>query len=120
MGRASRLALAAVMAGGAWAIRDWWWPQREEEGLAGRVALVTGGSRGLGFLLAREFGREGCRVAICARDPQELAAAAEDLRALGVQALTVRCDVTDVGQVERMIAEVTEKLGRVDILVNNA
>jgi NAD(P)-dependent dehydrogenase (short-subunit alcohol dehydrogenase family) len=120
MGRASRLALAAVMAGGAWAIRDWWWPQREEEGLAGRVALVTGGSRGLGFLLARELAREGCRVAICARHPEQLEEAARLLGAEGLEALTLTCDVSDRSQVEDMLGRVRAELGPVDVLVNNA
>jgi NAD(P)-dependent dehydrogenase (short-subunit alcohol dehydrogenase family) len=120
MGRASRLALAAVMAGGAWAIRDWWWRQREEEGLAGRVALVTGGSRGLGFLLARELAREGCRVAICARHPEQLEEAARLLGAEGLEALTLTCDVSDRSQVEDMLGRVRAELGPVDVLVNNA
>lgn len=88
--------------------------------LSGQVALITGGSRGLGFLLAREFGRQGCRVAIGARDEIELKQAKSDLEALGIQALTVRCDVSDRAQVEQMVAAVTRQWGGVDILVNNA
>jgi NAD(P)-dependent dehydrogenase (short-subunit alcohol dehydrogenase family) len=92
---------------------------REEE-LRGQVALVTGGSRGLGLLLARELAREGCRVAICARDERELERAREALEARGAEALAMRCDVTDRVQVDEFVEAVTRRFGRVDVLVNNA
>lgn len=89
--------------------------------LNGQVALITGGSRGLGLLLAREFGRAGCRVAICARDPQELEEARKHLRAWGMRKVfTYPCDITDEVQVKLMLAGVEASLGRIDILVNNA
>jgi NAD(P)-dependent dehydrogenase (short-subunit alcohol dehydrogenase family) len=119
MGLPSRVALAAVAAGAAWAARDWWWRQREQ-GLEGEVAVVTGGSRGLGFLLARELARDGCRVAVCARDPAELTEAARLLAGEGLEALTVPCDVSDREQVEEMLRRVRQDLGDVDVLVNNA
>ncbi|HET8524566.1 MAG TPA: SDR family NAD(P)-dependent oxidoreductase, partial [Thermomicrobiales bacterium] len=59
--------------------------------LTGQIALVTGGSRGLGFLLAREFGREGCKIVICARDEPELEQARVDLEQDGIEVLAVRC-----------------------------
>ncbi len=83
------------------------------------VALVTGGSRGLGFLVARELLRNGSRVAICAREEEELEAARRDLAGYG-EVMTVRCDVAVPGDVERMTREVTGTLGPVEILVNNA
>jgi NAD(P)-dependent dehydrogenase (short-subunit alcohol dehydrogenase family) len=64
------------------------------------VAVITGSSRGLGFLLAREFARQGCRLVICARDQNELDRAR---RELGADTLAVRCDVTDRGQVHELI-----------------
>ncbi len=88
--------------------------------LRGSVTLITGGSRGLGLALAREFAGEGCRLAICARDAGELSAARQDLEARGAEVLTVECDVGDQAQVERMAARVLEHYGRIDILVNNA
>jgi NAD(P)-dependent dehydrogenase (short-subunit alcohol dehydrogenase family) len=88
--------------------------------LQGQVTLVTGGSRGLGFLLAREFAREGCPVAICARDAAELDRARQDLTDDGADVLTAVCDVSDRAQVERMVDAVSRHFGRVDILVNNA
>ncbi len=91
-----------------------------EADLTGEVALVTGGSRGLGLLLAREYGRAGCRVAICARDAEELDRARTWLAAEGIEAHTVVCDVGDEAHVAAMIADVTAHHGRVDILVNNA
>src|SRR4051794_37176010 len=93
--------------------------RRREAGLRGEVALVTGGSRGLGFLLAEELGRAGCRLAICARDARELERARGDLARQGYDVLAVPCDVSDRGQVEHLVAETTRHFGRVDLLVNN-
>ena len=76
-----------------------------EENIAGRVVLITGGSRGLGLALARRFAGEGCRIAICARDGEELERAREDLRSRNTEAFAVRCDVTDSGQVDSMISD---------------
>lgn len=86
----------------------------------GRVALVTGGTRGFGLLLARELASDGCSVAICARDETELRRAQEDLLEWGADVLAVRCDVTDQRQVEQMVGRVLERFGRIDVLVNNA
>jgi NAD(P)-dependent dehydrogenase (short-subunit alcohol dehydrogenase family) len=88
--------------------------------LEGRVVLITGGSRGLGLSLAREFASDGCRVAICARDSAELDAARQDLEGRGANVLAVECDVSDREQVGRMVERVLGHFGRVDILVNNA
>lgn len=86
----------------------------------GAVVLITGGSRGLGLLLARRFGREGARVVLCARDRDELERAEADLRRRGVQVMTVDCDVSDPGQVDRLVADIEQQWGPVDVLVNNA
>lgn len=88
--------------------------------LRGQVVLITGGTRGLGLALAREFGRQGARIVLCARDDAELTHAQAGLRAQGIEALALSCDVADARDVQRMIAEATERLGRVDVLVNNA
>jgi NAD(P)-dependent dehydrogenase (short-subunit alcohol dehydrogenase family) len=74
----------------------------------------------LGFLLARELARAGCRVVICARDAAELERARLELEREGAEALAVRCDVSDQGQVEAMVRAATERFGQIDILVNNA
>ncbi|MCL4853241.1 MAG: SDR family oxidoreductase [Bryobacteraceae bacterium] len=88
--------------------------------LAGQVALITGSSRGLGFQLAREFAREGCRVVICARDGQELERARQDLAGRGAEVLALLCDVSNRADVERLFERVRSQWDSVDILVNNA
>jgi NAD(P)-dependent dehydrogenase (short-subunit alcohol dehydrogenase family) len=93
---------------------------RPEWDLSGQVAVVTGGSRGLGLLLARELGRAGCQLAICARDEAELTRARADLEARGMTVHTVRCNVADRTDVERLIADVVRRFGGIDLLVNNA
>jgi short-subunit dehydrogenase len=86
----------------------------------GRIALITGGSRGLGLVLARELGRRGARVVICARDEQELERARASLAAEGIDATALPCDVTDEDGMEGLVADVEENLGPVEVLVNNA
>lgn len=88
--------------------------------LRGQNVLITGGSRGLGLELAREFLRKGARVAICARAAEELEAAMLDLWQIGGVAVALTCDLTVQTQVEALINAVHEQLGGVDILVNNA
>ncbi len=91
------------------------------ESLAGQVALITGSSRGLGFLLAREFARQGCRLVICARDRGELERAEQYLtREERAETLAVRCDITERDQVRELVRQARQRFGRVDILVNNA
>lgn len=88
--------------------------------LRGKVVLITGGSRGLGLVMAREFAGEGAKVVICARKVQELEAARADLKSRGAEVLAVPCDVTDRAQVEELIKIVCDRFGRIDVLVNNA
>jgi short-subunit dehydrogenase len=105
------------------ALSAWWgWRRirRRRSSLAGQVAMVTGGSRGLGFLIARELAREGCRVVICARDEAALSRACDELRAGGADTTALRCDVGDPEQVEAMVIETLRRFGRIDVLVNNA
>jgi len=94
--------------------------RRSPDDLAGQVVLITGGSRGLGLSLAREFASRGCRIAICARDGEELAAARSNLQERGAEVLTLECDVADREAVGRMIARTLSHYGRIDVLVNNA
>ena len=88
--------------------------------LAGKVALVTGGSRGLGLQMAEALGEMGARVAITARKAQELESAAKHLAGLGIEALPLSCDLSDPAAIEPMVDEVIARLGPIDILVNNA
>src|SRR5262245_10176728 len=91
-----------------------------QPGLAGRVALITGGSKGIGRAAATALAREGAHLAICARGKSELDAAAEELRSLGVQALAIPTDMTDPQAVQRFVAAAADHFGRIDILINNA
>jgi NAD(P)-dependent dehydrogenase (short-subunit alcohol dehydrogenase family) len=86
----------------------------------GCSVVITGGSRGLGLLVARELGREGARLTIAARDEDELQRAREDLAGRGLDVTTVVCDVGDRGQAQKLIDDVVERTGRIDVLVNNA
>jgi NAD(P)-dependent dehydrogenase (short-subunit alcohol dehydrogenase family) len=88
--------------------------------LSGRVAVVTGASRGLGFLLAREFAAQGCRVVICARDAEELGQAGAALEREGAGVLAVPCDVTDRSEVDALVAAAVDRFGSLDVLVTNA
>jgi NAD(P)-dependent dehydrogenase (short-subunit alcohol dehydrogenase family) len=94
--------------------------RRRRYDLRGRTALITGGSRGLGLLLARELARHGARVAICGRDPATLGRARDDLERRGATVMALRCDVTVRRDVETLVAEVRDRLGSVDVLINNA
>ncbi|AMV40415.1 SDR family NAD(P)-dependent oxidoreductase [Planctomyces sp. SH-PL62] len=113
------LALTAAGVGAAVAARAFV-RNRRRIPLRGRTVLITGGSRGLGLVTAREFAREGARVALCARDADELARARADLASRGADVATFVCDVTDQDQVDRTVADVLERFGRLDVLVNNA
>jgi NAD(P)-dependent dehydrogenase (short-subunit alcohol dehydrogenase family) len=93
---------------------------RPKKNLRGQVVLITGGSRGLGLAMAREFAREGCRLMLCARDAAELDRAAADLGSRGAEAHTFVCDVGDRSAVARLVEETVAHFGRLDILVNNA
>ena len=86
----------------------------------GQVVLITGGSRGFGLVMAEEFTRWGAKLVICAREDVELERARQHLAEIGAEVLAVRCDVTDVEEVQHLVNKATEHFGRIDILVNNA
>ena len=88
--------------------------------LTGRVALVTGGSRGLGLQMAEALGEMGARVAITARKQAELDAAVAALAAQGIEAHAFACDLSQSAAAEPLVDAVVAKLGPIDILVNNA
>ncbi|MEE9418428.1 MAG: SDR family oxidoreductase [Desulfatiglandaceae bacterium] len=89
-------------------------------GLKGKVALVTGASRGIGKAIALTMGEEGCNLAICARGKEALDEAAEEMRAKGVDVLTVQSDASKLEDNKNFVSQALEKFGRIDILVNNA
>lgn len=88
--------------------------------LRGKVALITGGSRGLGLALAEELGAQGCRLALCARDQAELDRAIARLRSNGFDAAAFPCDITNEGTLDQLLADVVAHFGQLDILVNDA
>lgn len=88
--------------------------------LGNKVALITGSSRGLGFLIARELASEGAKVVICARDEKELKSAAEEISSITRNFHIIQCDITNKDEVRRMIRETEEVFGPVDVLINNA
>lgn len=87
--------------------------------LAGKVCVITGGSRGLGLVLARELLRRGARVAICAREKDELQRARIELDGLG-EVFASACDLTSRSDILCFLTEVRDELGPIDVLVNNA
>ena len=94
---------------------------RDGSSLAGRVAVVTGGSRGIGAAIAEALASRGADVAICFRDRADAAdRTAQAIQSHGVRSLAARCDVRDEAAVRGFFARVTAELGPVDILVNNA
>jgi NAD(P)-dependent dehydrogenase (short-subunit alcohol dehydrogenase family) len=85
-----------------------------------RVAIITGGSRGLGLLIARELAKEGARLCLLARDLDEIRRAADELSEAGADVLGIRCDISDKAQVDDAIKRAHLRFGRIDILINNA
>lgn len=85
-----------------------------------KVVLITGGARGLGLVLAREFAAEGARIAICSRSAEELAAAKTELEANGAEVFEAICDVTNQEDINHLVGDVCMRFGQIDVLVNNA
>lgn len=113
------LILAAFVVGvlfAAVAMVRWW----REYDLRGKTVLISGASRGLGLVMARELARSGARLAICARDRAELERASADLVERGAEVLAIACDVTDTEQVNNMVQAVRDRFGQIDVLINNA
>jgi len=88
--------------------------------LHGKVALVTGAHRGIGYAVAAALGAAGAQVAICSEDAAGVQDAAQRLVAQGVQALGLHCDVTDDAQLAQLVRATREQWGRIDVLVCNA
>ncbi len=117
-----RLTLLAGGLGALWAVRSVVRRLRALE-LENKVVLITGGSRGLGLVLARQLVARGAHVAICARDVAELSRAHEDLvvHAAGrASVLAVPCDITDRAEIAQLVVTVRDELGPIDVLINNA
>jgi short-subunit dehydrogenase len=116
--RLSPLVGLGLTGAAAWALVRAWRTLRAYD-LRGKNVVITGGSRGLGLVIAREMLREQANVVVCARDTEELDRAFEDLHPRG-RVLALTCDVTKQTNVRRLVQVVREHLGEVDVLVNNA
>jgi NAD(P)-dependent dehydrogenase (short-subunit alcohol dehydrogenase family) len=124
-GRWLRLAIAAggvtaaagVMAGAlvVKGVKD-----RNNYSFAGRVVLITGGSRGLGLCLARQLAKEGARLVLVSRGRRELRVARAELVSMGAEALAIPCDVGSRFEVEEAVEKTMAHYGRLDVLINNA
>jgi len=88
--------------------------------LTGKVALVTGAGRGIGYEIALALAEYGADVAVCSRTPSELEKVREAIEKLGRRALTVRADITRIPDIHALVDKVMGTFGRIDILVNNA
>ncbi|MEW6358659.1 MAG: SDR family oxidoreductase [Planctomycetota bacterium] len=85
-----------------------------------QIVVVTGGGRGIGRAIVVAFAKQGARLAVCARTKSEIEAAAAKARSLGAEAVAVPLDLTNESSVNKMVRTVEEKLGPIDILINNA
>ncbi|MDB5261732.1 MAG: ketoacyl reductase [Adhaeribacter sp.] len=94
--------------------------RRHAYNFKGKVVIITGGSRGLGLVLARRLAKEGAQLAICARNPEELESARQELSRSGARVLAQPCDVRQEDEVNRFVWQVEAHFGRVDVLINNA
>ena len=91
-----------------------------EKNLAGKVALITGASKGLGKAMAAALGEAGARLALVSRNLEQLNVVAQEVRALGTEAEVFQADVTDEEQVQKLERAVIARFGRIQILINNA
>jgi 3-oxoacyl-[acyl-carrier protein] reductase len=88
--------------------------------LKDKIAIITGGARGIGREIALVFAREGCSLSLCDVNPDALAATQKEIEALGRQCMTCVVDVTKSDQVDSFVQKTLDKFGKIDILVNNA
>lgn len=93
---------------------------RRKTSFRNKTVVITGGSRGLGLVLARQFADEGAKLAICSRTADQLQRAESELKSKGTEVFSKVCDVRDQSQVENFIADVENRFGQIDVLVNNA
>jgi NAD(P)-dependent dehydrogenase (short-subunit alcohol dehydrogenase family) len=115
--RRSWIFLFAGVALAGWAVSR---ALRKDFSFAGKAVLITGGSRGLGFVMARRICAEGGRVALIARNADELAIARDELTKRGGEAITVVCDLLDRAQIDAAVEKVINRFGAIDVLINNA
>lgn len=93
---------------------------RELFDLKGKVAIVTGGGRGLGKQIAEGFAEAGANVVVCSRRVDACEQVSEEIKQLGVESIALKCDVSNQEDVKHVVEKTMEKFGRIDILVNNS
>jgi len=91
---------------------------KPEMDLNGQVALISGGTRGIGFLLAQELARQGCKVIVCGRDQKSVELAKSALLNYTPGVMAVQCDASDRAQISRLVEKVIRRFGQIDILIN--
>lgn len=97
------------------------WPVKIPDfDLNGKVAIVTGGTKGIGYAIAMVLAHAGAKVVISSRHQDECDKVAEEIRSLGGRAIGMRCDVSDLQQIKHLMSETMEQFGCINILVNNA
>lgn len=120
MTRTRQVAIAAGLAAGGAALVSTGLRALSRYDFNGRTVLITGGSRGLGLLIARELGCEGARLTIAARDRAELERARDELSAQGIDATIVTCDIRHRQAAEQLVEQTVARTGRLDVLINCA
>ncbi|MEE9145259.1 MAG: SDR family NAD(P)-dependent oxidoreductase, partial [Candidatus Binatia bacterium] len=88
--------------------------------LEGKVALITGGNRGIGKAVAKAYAREGAKIFLCARNEADLKSTAAEISSTGGEAAWCAADIAKIGEVRRLVEEVDRAFGSIHILVNNA
>ena len=114
--QSAALALGGIVIG-SWAMRE---ARTRSYSFEGKVCLITGGSRGLGLVLARQICAEGGRVALLARDVDELTRAHDEVAARGADVAAIPCDLLERGEIEEAVRTVVRHFGGIDVLINNA
>ena len=112
---AAAIGSAGLLAGAALAMLS-----RPRYDFEDKSVLITGGSRGLGLVMAREFARQGAKIAICSRERSEVERGRQDLVERGAEVFDAVCDLREQADVLRLVADVRSRFGKIDILVNNA
>jgi len=112
--------VGGIIGAGALIALTVWRKKQKEFQFRDKVVLITGGSRGLGLVLARQFADEAAKLAICARDAEELERAKDDLETHGAEVFAEVCDVRNQSEVEDFVESVVSQFGRIDVLINNA
>lgn len=110
----------SAMAVGAYLISKSIMRVRRTFSLNNKVVLITGGTRGLGLVLAKKIAREGGKVVICGRSEESLEEASQELEKITTKHLAIPCDITNKQQVKQLIQRISTEVGTVDVLINNA